>query len=174
MIMQKNILEEKWINYGRFQIFDNIKNRNLNNLEKSIAQGKINIDYLKEYVAVQICEYDQEVTLKKCLYTYKGPKKDFDKDEVSKNMGEVLEKFPAIKEIVHSKVSKIEENNNQYDKDFERFNIELAKLVDFSSLDDTYFSKLRTSIDDMKKLTINFSDLEKFNDVLHEDWIEKE
>lgn len=172
--MQNKILEEKWINYGRFQLFDNIKNRSLNNLEKSIAQGKINIDNLKEYVAVQICEYDQEVTLKKHLYSYRGPKKDFDKDEISKNMVEILEKFPAIKKILQSKVSKVVENNNQYDKDFDRLNVELAKLVNFSSLDDTYFSKLRTSIDDMKKLILNLSDLEQINALLHEDWIDKE
>ena len=83
-------------------------------------------------------------------------------------------KFFQIKSKVQSKDSKVEKNNNQYNKDFDRFNIELAKLVNFSSLDDTYFSKLRTSIDDMKRLTLNLSDLEQFNAVLHEDWIEKE
>ena len=80
-------------------------------------------------------------------------------------------KFFQIKSKVQSKASKVEKNNNQYNKDFDRFNIELAKLVNFSSLDDTYFSKLRTSIDDMKRLTLNLSDLEQFNAVLHEDWI---
>ena len=83
-------------------------------------------------------------------------------------------KFFQIKSKVQSKASKVEKNNNQYNKDFDRFNIELAKLVNFSSLDNTYFSKLRTSIDDMKRLTLNLSDLEQFNAVLHEDWIEKE
>lgn len=172
--MQKKILEKEWMILSHFQLFDDVKNRDVSSLDDLIPHKKMYIFETNKNITIKRSEYDQEFNLKKRLYSYKGPQDDFDKKEISKHIENLSLKFFQIKSIVQSKASKVENNNNQYDKDFDRFNIELAKLVNFSSLDDTYFSKLRNSIDDIKKLTLNLSDLEKFNDVLHEDWIEKE
>lgn len=172
--MQKNILEKEWMSLSHFQLFDDVKNRDVSSLDKLIPHKKMYIYETNKNIAIKRSEYDQEFNLKKRLYSYKGPQDDFDKKEISKHIENLSLKFFQIKPKVQSKASKVEKNNNQYNKDFDRFNIELAKLVNFSSLDDTYFSKLRTSIDDMKRLTLNLSDLEQFNAVLHEDWIEKE
>lgn len=170
----KKILEKEWMSSSHFQLFDDVKNRDVSSLDELIPAKKVYIYKANKNIAIKRSEYDQEFNLKKRLYSYKGPQDDFDKKEISKHIENLSLKFLQIKSAVQSKASKVENNNNQYDKDFDRFNIELAKLVNFSGLNDTYFSKLRTSIDDMKKLTLNLSDLEKFNDVLHEDWIEKE
>jgi|GEM_PF-2035029 hypothetical protein len=172
--MQKNILEKEWMSLSHFQLFDDVKNRDVSSLDKLIPYKKMYIYETNKNITIKRSEYDQEFNLKKRLYSYKGPQDDFDKKEISKHIENLSLKFFQIKSKVQSKDSKVEKNNNQYNKDFDRFNIELAKLVNFSSLDDTYFSKLRTSIDDMKRLTLNLSDLEQFNAVLHEDWIEKE
>jgi hypothetical protein len=172
--MQKNILEKEWMSLSHFQLFDDVKNRDVSSLDKLIPYKKMYIYETNKNITIKRSEYDQELNLKKRLYSYKGPQDDFDKKEISKHIENLSLKFFQIKSKVQSKDSKVEKNNNQYNKDFDRFNIELAKLVNFSSLDDTYFSKLRTSIDDMKRLTLNLSDLEQFNAVLHEDWIEKE
>lgn len=172
--MQKNILEKEWMSLSHFQLFDDVKNRDVSSLDKLIPHKKMYIYETNKNIAIKRSEYDQEFNLKKRLYSYKGPQDDFDKKEISKHIENLSLKFFQIKSKVQSKASKVEKNNNQYNKDFDRFNIELAKLVNFSSLDNTYFSKLRTSIDDMKRLTLNLSDLEQFNAVLHEDWIEKE
>ena len=172
--MQKNILEKEWMSLSHFQLFDDVKNRDVSSLDKLIPHKKMYIYETNKNIAIKRSEYDQEFNLKKSLYSYKGPQDDFDKKEISKHIENLSLKFFQIKSKVQSKDSKVEKNNNQYNKDFDRFNIELAKLVNFSSLDNTYFSKLRTSIDDMKRLTLNLSDLEQFNAVLHEDWIEKE
>ena len=172
--MQKNILEKEWMSLSHFQLFDDVKNRDVSSLDKLIPHKKMYIYETNKNIAIKRSEYDQEFNLKKSLYSYKGPQDDFDKKEISKHIENLSQKFFQIKSKVQSKDSKVEKNNNQYNKDFDRFNIELAKLVNFSSLDNTYFSKLRTSIDDMKRLTLNLSDLEQFNAVLHEDWIEKE
>lgn len=172
--MQKNILEKEWMSLSHFQLFDDVKNRDVSSLDKLIPYKKMYIYETNKNITIKRSEYDQEFNLKKRLYSYKGPQDDFDKKEISKYIENLSLKFFQIKSKVQSKDSKVEKNNNQYNKDFDRFNIELAKLVNFSSLDDTYFSKLRTSIDAMKRLTLNLSDLEQFNAVLHEDWIEKE
>lgn len=172
--MQKKILEKEWMSSSHFQLFDDVKNRDVSSLDKLLPDKKIYIYKTNQNISNKRSEYDQEFNLKKRLYSYKGPQYDFDKKEISKYIENSSSKFFQIKSILQSKESKVEQNHNQYNKDFERLNIELAQLVNFSSLDDTYFSKLRTSIDDMKKITLNLSDLEQFNNVLHEDWIEKE
>lgn len=172
--MQKKILEKEWMSSSHFQLFDNVKTRDVSSLDKLIPNKKIYIYKTNENITNKRSEYDQEFNLNKGLYSYTGPQDDFNKKEISKHIENLSSKFFQIKSIVQSKDSKIEQNNNQYSKDFDRFNIELAKLVNFSGLDDTYFSKLRTSFDDMKNFTLNLSDLEQFNNVLLEDWIEKE
>lgn len=171
--MQKNILEKEWMGLSHFHLFDNVENRDVSSLDKLISVKKIYIYKTNENITNKLIEYDQEFNLKKGLYSYKGPQRDFDKKEISKHIENLSSKFFQIKSIVQSEASKIEQNHNQYNKDFDRYNIEFGKLVNFSGLDDTYFLKLRTSIDDMKKITLNLSDLEQFNNVLHEDWIEK-
>ena len=170
----KNILEEEWLKFSHFQLFDDVKKRNISNIEHLIAVGKLNIEETNNDISFKRSEYDDEFNLKKHLYSYAGPKDDFDKKAISIHMQNISERFSIIEALIKSKKNADISNDNQYDQYFEQNNIEISKFIEFNSLDETYFAKLRINFDKLKRLTLNFSDLEKINDVLQNDWIEKE
>ena len=69
--MQKNILEKEWMSLSHFQLFDDVKNRDVSSLDKLIPHKKMYIYETNKNIAIKRSEYDQEFNLKKSLYSCK-------------------------------------------------------------------------------------------------------
>ena len=62
--MQKKILEKEWMSSSHFQLFDDVKNRDVSSLDKLLPDKKIYIYKTNQNISNKRSEYDQEFNLK--------------------------------------------------------------------------------------------------------------
>lgn len=168
--MKKKPLEAEWISYSNFKE-NHEYNYNLSNMGKVLGEGRFNVENGQRCVSNKRDKYDNDFTMNKDAYLYKGPKEDIDEVKITNIIGNSIYRFSSIKELIELETINNVVNGDSFESPFIK---QSNNLLNSNALKESYLKKINVSLENIKNLSLKLSELEEIDKTLRSKWIEKE
>ena len=168
--MKKKPLEAEWISYSNFKE-NHEYNYNLSNMGKVLGEGRFNVENGQRCVSNKRDKYDNDFTMNKDAYLYKGPKEDIDEVKITNILGNSIYRFSSIKKHIELETINNVANGDSFESPFIK---QSNNLLNSNALKESYLKKINVSLENIKNLSLKLSELEEIDKTLRSKWIEKE
>lgn len=169
--MKKKPLEAEWISITNFKENHEQHSYNLSNVDKVIGEGHFNVENGQSYVSNKRYKYDDDFTMNKDAYLYKGPKKDIDEVKITDIIKNSIYRFSSIKKHIELATINNVANGDSFESPFIK---QSNNLLNSNALKENYLKKINVSLENIKNLSLELSELEEIDKTLRSKWIEKE
>lgn len=169
--MKKKPLEAEWISFSNFKENHEQHIYNLSNMDKVLGEGRLNVENGQSCVSNKRSKYDIDVTMNKDAYLYKGPKEDIDEVKITNILGNSIYRFSSIKKHIELETINNVANGDSFESPFIK---QSNNLLNSNALKENYLKKINVSLENIKNLSLELSELEEIDKTLRSKWIEKE
>ena len=169
--MKKKPLEAEWISFTNFKENHEQHSYNLSNIDKVIGEGHFNVENGQSYVSNKRYKYDDDFTMNKDAYLYKGPKEDIDEVKITDIIKNSIYRFSSIKKHIELEMINNVANGDSFESPFIK---QSNNLLNSNAIKENYLKKLNVSLENIKNLSLELSELEEIDKTLRSKWIEKE
>ena len=169
--MKKKPLEAEWISFTNFKENHEQHSYNLSNIDKVIGEGHFNVENGQSYVSNKRYKYDDDFTMNKDAYLYKGPKEDIDEVKITDIIKNSIYRFSSIKKHIELEMINNVANGDSFESPFIK---QSNNLLNSNALTEKYLKKINVSLENIKNLSLELSELEEIDKTLRSKWIEKE
>ena len=169
--MKKKPLEAEWISFTNFKENHEQHSYNLSNIDKVIGEGHFNVENGQSYVSNKRYKYDDDFTMNKDAYLYKGPKEDIDEVKITDIIKNSIYRFSSIKKHIELETINNVANGDSFESPFIK---QSNNLLNSNALKESYLKKINVSLENIKNLSLKLSELEEIDKTLRSKWIEKE
>ena len=169
--MKKKPLEAEWISFTNFKENHEQHSYNLSDVDKVIGEGHFNVENGQRYVSNKRYKYDDDFTMNKDAYLYKGPKEDIDEVKITDIIKNSIYRFSSIKKHIELETINNVANGDSFESPFIK---QSNNLLNSNALKENYLKKINVSLENIKNLSLELSELEEIDKTLRSKWIEKE
>lgn len=169
--MNKKPLEAEWISCSNFKENYEPHIDNLSNMDIVLGEGRFNVENGQSCVSNKRYKYDDDFTMNKDAYLYKGPKEDIDEVKITNIIGNSVYRFSSIKELIELETINNVVNGDSFESPFIK---QSSNLLNSNALKENYLKKINVSLENIKNLSLKLSELEEIDKTLRSKWIEKE
>ena len=169
--MKKKPLEAEWISYSNFKENHEQHIDDLRNMDEVLGEGRFNVENGQSCVSNKRYKYDNDFTMNKDAYLYKGPKEDIDEVKITDIIGNSIYRFSSIKKHIELETINNVANGDSFESPFIK---QSNNLLNSNALKENYLKKINISLENIKNLSLKLPELEKIDKTLRSKWIEKE
>lgn len=169
--MKKKPLEAEWISCSNFKENHEQHIYNLSNVKKDIGEGHFYVENGQKFVSRILKQYDKDFTINEVVYLDNGPKVDFDDAEITKIIKNSAFRLSSIKKHIELEMINNVANGDSFESPFIK---QSNNLLNSNALKENYLKKINVSLENIKNLSLELSELEEIDKTLRSKWIEKE
>ena len=169
--MKKKPLEAEWISYSNFKENHEQHIDDLSNMDEVLGEGRFNVENGQSCVSNKRYKYDNDFTMNKDAYLYKGPKEDIDEVKITDIIKNSIYRFSSIKKHIELETINNVANGDSFESPFIK---QSNNLLNSNALKENYLKKINISLENIKNLSLKLPELEKIDKTLRSKWIEKE